>query len=59
MGIYMGKNMEKAFEDGKIQHPSQAVTYIDHVCDECGHCMSYPDWVTNGKIFRRCGSSGG
>ena len=55
MGVYIGKNMGEAYEDGKIQHPSQAVTYIDNVCEKCGHHMSYPHWATNGYTCIRCG----
>ena len=55
MGVYIGKNMGEAYKDGKIQHPSQAVTYIDNVCEKCGHHMSYPHWATNGYACIRCG----
>lgn len=55
MGVYIGKNLGEAYKDGKIQHPSQAVTYIDHVCEKCRHHMSYPHWATNGYMCIRCG----
>ena len=55
MGLYMGKQLQNAFEDGKIGHPSHAILYVDYVCDKCGANTDYAHWSSCGKACRKCG----